>query len=65
MFLSIIWEQKVTDERKRFAAAEHEYLVNTVQKVEDTITPSISGNGDTSVIDLNIQLIKLTWLQIS
>jgi hypothetical protein len=53
-----------TDERKRFAAAEHEYLVNTVQKVENTITPTTTSGGDTNVIDLKIQhpVSNLMWI---
>jgi hypothetical protein len=52
------------DERKRFAATEHEYLINAIQKVEDIITPSLTSSGDTNVIDLNIQhpVSNLSWI---
>jgi len=52
------------DERKRFAAAEHEYLVNTLQVVQNTITPTTSSVGDTNVIDLKIQhpVSNLMWM---
>jgi hypothetical protein len=52
------------DERKRFAGTEHEYLVHTVQKVEDILTPTLSSDGDTNVIDLSIQhpVSNLAWI---
>lgn len=52
-----------TDERKRFADAEHQYLIHTLQKVENIITPTTNSAGDTSTIDLKFQhpVSNLIW----
>ena len=51
------------DERKRFADAEHQYLINTLQRVEYSITPSTNSEGDTNTFDLKFQhpISNLMW----
>lgn len=51
------------DERKKFAANNHEYLIKKIFKIEDAVTPSTNGD-DTYTVDMKIShpVTQLCWL---
>lgn len=51
-----------TDERKRFAASNHEYLMKKLVRIEDSVTPSTNGDN-THTVDLKIShpVAQLCW----
>lgn len=52
-----------TDERKRFAGNNHEYLIKKIFRVEDSVTPS-TNNDNTYTVDLKIShpVTQLSWV---
>jgi hypothetical protein len=53
-----------TDERKRFAINEHEYIIQQVQRISDTVTPSTTNDNTISISLKTLQhpVSQLFWI---